>query len=284
MPTAQPIETRFATCGVYVFESHHAADFRMKADRWDFHKLCVIQQGRGRIVHENGTASVASNDVIFMPALSRHKFEDDPSDPLSLMMACYYEAKVMGDVPWAETARSFGDRFPCATAFPLHDSYRTTVVTNAFQAMLLEQTRQTTGWEEMVCTQLLGVMIFLARINAQRQAFADQDPEERRFAASMDLLDNEFQRPIRVEELAEVAGLTYRAYTHRFKQVHGQTVTQYLTRMRIDYAKLRLIKSGNVLHSAAQAGFGDLAHFYRVFKRATGITPRQFLDAQSRQD
>ncbi|MEM1108212.1 MAG: AraC family transcriptional regulator [Planctomycetota bacterium] len=281
MPTTQPIETRFAKCGVYVFESHHAADFRMEADRWDFHKLCVIQQGRGQIIYESGVASVVSNDVVFLPAFSKHKFEDDPSEPLSLMMACYYDTKMIDDVPWAETARTFARRFPCAEAFPLQDSYRTTVVMNAFQAMLLEQTRRTTGWEEMVCTQLLEVMVFLSRINAQRLAFADQDPKERRFAASMDLIRNEFQRPIRIEELADVAGLSYRAYTDRFKLVNGQTVTQYITQMRIDYAKHRLVKSGNVLHAAVQAGFGDLAHFYRVFKRSTGITPRQFLAEQS---
>jgi len=277
MTTTRPIKTHFAQRGVYVFESHHAAGFQMRLDTWEFHKLCVVQQGRGQVIHEKGATSIGPGDVVFLPALFEHKFEDAPDQPLSLMMACFYDDKIMGDLPWAATVRCFEKHFPCAATFPLQDPYRITGVMNAFQMMLFEQTRQGIGWEEMVCTQLIGVMVFLMRAHAQRQALADDDPALRRFAASMALLNNEFQRPIRIEELADVAGLSYRAYTQRFKQENDLTVTQYIMRLRIDYAKQRMIESGNVLHSAMQAGFGDLAHFYRAFKRATGITPKKYL-------
>ncbi|MFL5263636.1 MAG: helix-turn-helix domain-containing protein, partial [Anaeromyxobacteraceae bacterium] len=62
----------------------------------------------------------------------------------------------------------------------------------------------------------------------------------------------------------------------------GQTVTQYLAERRVDYAKRLMLETDDILFASAEAGFGDLTHFYRVFKRLTGLTPKQFIEGRRR--
>jgi AraC-like DNA-binding protein/mannose-6-phosphate isomerase-like protein (cupin superfamily) len=62
-----------------------------------------------------------------------------------------------------------------------------------------------------------------------------------------------------------------------FKATTGFTVTQLLTEYRLNQAK-RLLAGTDwpMTEIAAQSGFGDLSHFYHVFRRESGITPRQY--------
>jgi len=80
-----------------------------------------------------------------------------------------------------------------------------------------------------------------------------------------------------VSELAKLTDYSERRLSTLFREATGKTMHQYLTGLRISYAKKRLLESGNITHAAFEAGFNDLSNFYRVFKKETGRTPRFFL-------
>ena len=63
----------------------------------------------------------------------------------------------------------------------------------------------------------------------------------------------------------------------QFREATGQTVVNYIARLRIQFAAQCLLATGDILDSALEAGFADLTHFYRVFKRQIGTTPKEFL-------
>jgi AraC-like DNA-binding protein len=57
----------------------------------------------------------------------------------------------------------------------------------------------------------------------------------------------------------------------------GCTVTGYVHRLRIDWARERLERSDMPLADVAlDVGFADQAHFTRVFRRVTGSTPSEY--------
>jgi len=74
--------------------------------------------------------------------------------------------------------------------------------------------------------------------------------------------------------------MSYRSYTEQFKRRTGKTVTQYTAERRVEYAKRLLLETDDILFASAEAGFGDLTHFYRVFKKLAGVTPKQFIEAR----
>jgi AraC-like DNA-binding protein len=102
---------------------------------------------------------------------------------------------------------------------------------------------------------------------------------EQAFEGSIEYIEDLFHTPIRVKDLADMCGISSRRYSDIFKQRTGKTVVQYLNEKRIAYAQERLRETGQIMYAAVAAGFSDATHFYRVFKRSTGVTPGQYVEA-----
>jgi two-component system response regulator YesN len=83
--------------------------------------------------------------------------------------------------------------------------------------------------------------------------------------------------PISAEAMAELAGMSLAHFSRVFKAESGLTFSEYLTHKRVDAAKTRLRETNDVIEEVARAtGFENAAYFYRVFKRAVGVTPGDY--------
>ncbi|AIQ19214.1 hypothetical protein H70357_22750 [Paenibacillus sp. FSL H7-0357] len=62
-----------------------------------------------------------------------------------------------------------------------------------------------------------------------------------------------------------------------FKKTVGESFIQYLTRLRIERAKLLLLTSDQKTFEIAEAiGFENYRSFNRIFKKETGFSPSDF--------
>jgi len=77
--------------------------------------------------------------------------------------------------------------------------------------------------------------------------------------------------------LARVAGIHATHLARTFHAHVGCTVTEYVHRLRIEWARERVERTELALADVAlDAGFADQAHFTRVFRRETGTTPLEY--------
>jgi AraC family transcriptional regulator len=84
-------------------------------------------------------------------------------------------------------------------------------------------------------------------------------------------------RTIRLEELADVSGLSPTYFSHAFKASTGLSPHQWQMKMRIEKVKDQLRQPDIPLTViAADTGFADPAHFARAFRRAVGMSPSQW--------
>ncbi|WMT43155.1 helix-turn-helix transcriptional regulator [Paenibacillus sp. D2_2] len=59
----------------------------------------------------------------------------------------------------------------------------------------------------------------------------------------------------------------------------SMTVTEYIQRQKIEEAKkLLTFSDSSPLQTASLLNFHDQSHFTKVFKKYTGVTPRQYKD------
>jgi len=63
---------------------------------------------------------------------------------------------------------------------------------------------------------------------------------------------------------------------HLFKDTMRCTVTEYISRRKIEVAKEMLNERHLPSHVCAQLGFDDYSNFYRLFKRVTGVSPSEY--------
>lgn len=104
------------------------------------------------------------------------------------------------------------------------------------------------------------------------------DAESYRFDPKMEEI-TEYVRTHLTEDLSieQLAGRFYLSryhLMHRFKEVYGCTVQQYVRQKRLQSAAEQIRQGVPVLKAAEEAGFGDYSVFLRAFRAAYGKSPR----------
>ncbi|MCX7918079.1 MAG: extracellular solute-binding protein [bacterium] len=83
--------------------------------------------------------------------------------------------------------------------------------------------------------------------------------------------------PLQRDTVANIVHVSPSHFSVLFKEVTGQTFTEYLTHTRIEHAK-RLLGNPeyNIEQIAEKVGFNDESYFTMVFKKLTGVTPSRY--------
>ena len=90
-------------------------------------------------------------------------------------------------------------------------------------------------------------------------------------------MQQSLQRGFDLGALARQLAVSERTLHRRFKQATGAAPLRYLQLLRVDVAK-RLFETRDLAVDAvaARVGYGDLSTFRRLFKRETGLSPRDY--------
>jgi AraC-like DNA-binding protein len=85
---------------------------------------------------------------------------------------------------------------------------------------------------------------------------------------------------VRIKSLALEAGLSSYHFLRMFERVTGVTPHQYILRMRLREAAIRLMaEPDRVLDIALDCGFGDVSNFNRAFRAEFGMSPQAYRKA-----
>jgi LacI family transcriptional regulator len=96
-------------------------------------------------------------------------------------------------------------------------------------------------------------------------------------ARSLRFLWENCHRPIGVDDLAKVAGMSRSGLHQAFLQYIGRPPGNELHRVRIERARKLLTQSNLKLEVIAEmSGYQSANSFWVAFKQATGLSPKQF--------
>lgn len=94
---------------------------------------------------------------------------------------------------------------------------------------------------------------------------------------AMICVDTDLSAPLSLRYLADELNINSSYLSSLFKKETGITVTTYIIRQRINYAKHLLENTRLQIQTVAQyCGLGDVHYFSKLFKKETGMTPRDF--------
>lgn len=106
--------------------------------------------------------------------------------------------------------------------------------------------------------------------------------EPRHVALIREYLRSNLQRNVRLDELANLTGLSKGYLIRSFCRLVGMPPYEWLLQLRVEEAKARLQKGCQISDLAIELGFADQSHFHRRFKRITGITPATYAEGHYR--
>lgn len=111
-----------------------------------------------------------------------------------------------------------------------------------------------------------------------------KDHEDRKIIDAQRYIEENYEEKILVNDLAERVALGRRTLERRFKKATGNTVTEYMQRVRVEAAKKSLETTRkNVTEVMYEVGYSDTKSFRNLFRRITGLTPLKYRDKYNRE-
>jgi AraC-like DNA-binding protein/ligand-binding sensor protein len=113
--------------------------------------------------------------------------------------------------------------------------------------------------------------------HAESLAVIQSGSEPAAISKAKKFIDESLEDPLPLGVVARHAGLSESHFCRVFKEVTGLTLTDYVNRQRIEWAKRELLKPGaRVSEIAFKIGYQSLSQFNRSFARLTGRSPTRF--------
>jgi AraC-like DNA-binding protein len=103
------------------------------------------------------------------------------------------------------------------------------------------------------------------------------DGEPAQLTRILNHLHKRFQEPVSIQGLCKVGNISERSLHRLFVKHTGESVTEYLCKLRIGRACMRLVETDLPISMIAfEVGLSNLANFNRQFRRVRGITPSSY--------
>lgn len=108
-------------------------------------------------------------------------------------------------------------------------------------------------------------------LNVDGYAFETSQQDSLRIDSLYKFINNNFERHITLDEIAEKANMTVPAFCRYFKKATGKTFTKLVNEYRIVHAtKLLSETAESITDICFKCGFNNFSHFNKIFKEITG--------------
>lgn len=129
---------------------------------------------------------------------------------------------------------------------------------------------------------ILSAKVFAIEIGRENQLpftiFQGQkEHEDEVIKKAQAFIELHFEDKITVDQLADMLALSRRSLERRFKKATGNTVNEYIQRVKIEMAKKNLETSQkNINEVMYEVGYSDNKAFRTIFKKITGLSPMAY--------
>jgi transcriptional regulator GlxA family with amidase domain len=104
----------------------------------------------------------------------------------------------------------------------------------------------------------------------------------RRIEKAVEYMNQNFNKLVKLNEVAKQANMTETAFSRFFKTRTGISFIDYLNEIRLGNASRMLIDTTeSIAEIAYDCGFSNISNFNRIFKKKKGITPKGFRESYS---
>lgn len=131
------------------------------------------------------------------------------------------------------------------------------------------------GWSDLALGHFQHLVIVLCRHAGLAHRLSNDAGH--RAAPAIRRIESCYGEEIDCSSLAKLCAMSDRTFYRVFKQATGQTVQNYIKRIRLDHAAEALrMSDGTITEIAIGTGFQDSNYFARAFRSSFGFSPTQY--------
>ena len=247
----------------------------------DFLELTYVLQGQANHRIEQETSVIGPGDYFIVDYGARHEYEQIGPTPFTVVN-CLFLPRLIDETlahcrRFEEMADNYLIKFDYRNLIdrPTDRIYHDAdgQIGKLINRLSKEYNEKPPGYREMMRCQLIEILIETMR-QVHRPAQAQESDLIQRIT---DRIHKNFADHLSLAQIAKECCYSLAYLSKRFKQEKGMTFQQYLQAVRIREA-CRLLANTNkkVAEISALVGYADIKFFNQVFKKQTGLTPREF--------
>ncbi|MBA7518930.1 HTH-type transcriptional activator RhaR [subsurface metagenome] len=254
----------------------------------DCHELFFILEGKGsfNICGENYQAK--PQDIFLIKPEQSHSAIADAAFPY-----VYYSLHYRLPVEKSTANKSLEEELPLLERFYTKTYPYISKITVKYisdireiiDKMEIELAHKKNGYQTILMTHMLQILTLIARasfqINIKGNNYGKHPINNRNMLLAESIkkyIIENLTEKIALMDIAEEVFLSPNFCCSIFKSVTGSTIFQYIEKLRIERGKTLLCRFHlNVSETAYELGYQNIYYFSHVFKKRTGISPKDYV-------
>jgi len=244
------------------------------------YEILTVLEGQVEVTTRSESFKAQAGDVCLFNPLERHEFSAvSPCLILSLQVPMSFLTPVCPKI----TNVTF-DVTHLKKSEPAGQDCRKRLIEIAWLHLQKEP------WQTLQCGALIQELFFSMlkelpyhlRPQEHAQAYRRQGVRMRNI---LDYIETHCNEEITLQDLAEREGLSPCYMSHYFTETFGMSLTEYLTRLRCEKARRRLLLTDETLLDVSIAcGFSDPKYLRKGFQKIFGCTPKEYRERFGSED
>ena len=248
----------------------------------DFLELTYVLSGQATHILDGVPSVLSKGDYFIVDYHKAHSYRQIGDEPFTvincLFVPRFIDETLQGSQELGEVVNSYMIKFDFCrlkdhpTKFIYHDDDGH--IGRLFQLLYEEHTQKPMGHLETMRCYLIAIIIHIMR---QIQAPNYTEGESEMIRYTMDYVQKNFMDKLHLCEITKDFNYSLAHISHTFKKETGMTFQDYVQYVRIrESCRLLINTTKKVSEIALLVGYSNIQFFNEVFRRQTGMSPREF--------
>ncbi len=264
---------------ILIHQAHHKKDLP-----YHYHNIVQILflvKGEAVLYLNEKKYIIKDYDFIYINKYDRHKLIPDLSK--SIVYVLEFEPNFIGNSKkYNEIFNFFSSLTDESKIISVNTPNLSQVILN-LKDMLFESQYKHEDYKLFLEIRLMDILLSIKRYFTIKEPLYNKKEEDEYnkniIKNVLDYVENHYYEKLTLDIISQKAHLSKRQFTRIFKKITGITFVEYLNDIRIKKA-LQMLRSNNeneIIYVCFETGFNDLSYFYRIFKKYTGLTPKEYI-------
>ncbi len=247
----------------------------------EFLELAYVAAGEARHVLNDVETVVRTGDFFILDYNATHEYETTGKGQLEvincLFLPEFIDRSLKECQNFSDVVNSYMLKYNYSTVnispanYIFHDA--SGEVLDILRRMLAEYGEKRAGFHEILRCQLVEIIIRTMRLRTPAAPICN----DHLCARIIEYADTHLTEKNILGRVAAEVNFSVPYLSRRFKDMMGVSFSEYLSGMRIEHCCHLLANTDRPITEAAQlSGYSDMKFFGALFKKRTGVTPREF--------
>lgn len=261
---------------IKIIRGRRSVDSPLQPDHYHrYYEIFYLLSGKCRFLLKDNLYSLEKGDLVFIAPGELHHSLYYPGITCDIV-ALYFKEDFL--IP------GLFSHLHQQNALPIHSFMGTvpSLYQEEFQTLLARMLSESMQIDEhspafMTC-HLNELLLLLIRHSVMSEAEPELiNAKEVDIMKATKYIYRNFNKPLTLDEVAGVAGLSPTYFSKKFKLLTGMGFKEYLNYIRLKHASAALLTTDNsITDIALEYGFNDSNYFKDLFKKEYGKSPREY--------